>query len=284
MFDLLIEAETLRRQLTDPDYLIFDVRSNLMDPQIGEAAYRQGHIPGAYFLDQNEHLAGTCTGANGRHPLPDFGKLRRLLQQCGLTPASKVVVYDQNDASYAARAWWLFRWLGHSQVAVLNGGMQAWLDADGPVQTVVNTPLDNTGAEESESSSRGMPVITADTILARQRDSAFTLVDARTPERYRGETEPIDPVAGRIEGAVNRPIARNVESDGRFKSPDRLHAEFSELLKGWQPSRVVHYCGSGITACHNVFAMELAGLEGSHLYPGSWSEWCSDPQRPVAKG
>lgn len=281
MSDLLIEAKELRQRVSDNDILVFDVRSDLRDPLKGERVYREGHIPGAYFLNQNTQLAGTCTGKNGRHPLPERQQLQQLLQDYGLTPESQVVVYDQNDSSFAARAWWLLRWAGHPRVAVLNGGLQAWQEAGGSMQTGVNSPS-STDTASTATNATTMPTVSAQEVL--ERDSAQVLVDARTPERYRGESEPLDPVAGRIEHALNRPVASNVTADGRFKSAQHLHDEFHQLLRGASANRVIHYCGSGITACHNVFAMEIAGLKGSALYPGSWSEWCSDPSRPVAKG
>lgn len=283
MSDLLIEADTLRHTLGDADWLVFDVRYSLADPQAGEKAYLSGHIPGAHFLDQGTHLAGPATGSNGRHPLPDRRQIAQLLQRAGLHQHSKVVVYDESDGSFAARAWWLLRWLGHSNVVVLNGGWQAWLDVGGAQQTSackVRSHPGSTGAVTPAA----MPTIDATTILNREPDSRLILIDARTPERYRGEAEPIDPVAGRINGALNRPIQQNVQPDGRFKRSEQLRNEFNALLGGAGPQQVVHYCGSGIHACHNIFAMEKAGLSGSVLYPGSWSEWCSDTSRPVQTG
>lgn len=282
MPDLLIEASTLSRRLTDPEWLVFDVRYNLSDPQAGERAYLKGHIPGAYFLDQNTQLAGPQTGRNGRHPLPDPQQLAEALLRAGLQPHSKVVVYDDCDGSFAARAWWLLRWLGHSDVAILNGGWKAWLEADGAQQTSVSPPRPPV-SHNLPVSAVTMPITDTAQILTPAPDAAPLLMDARTPERYRGEAEPIDPVAGRIPGAVNRHVLSNVLSDGRFKSAVQLRAEFSSLLGQTPAQQVVHYCGSGIAACHNIFAMELAGFGGSVLYPGSWSEWCSDLSRPVGK-
>lgn len=282
MSDLLIEAETLRRTLTDPNRLVLDVRYNLTDAQLGERVYREGHIPGAHFLDQNTELAGPLTGDNGRHPLPDAQKLAELLQRIGLQPQSNVVVYDARDGSVAARAWWLLRWLGHSRVVILNGGWEAWLEAGGAQETSVNTPRP-LSSQKARVPVAAMPTKDTTEILTRAPDSTMTLIDARAPERYHGKTEPIDPVAGRIHGALNRYATDNVETDGRFKSAAQLRAEFGALMGQSPASQVVHYCGSGIAACHNIFAMELAGLSGSALYPGSWSEWCSDPGRPVEK-
>lgn len=314
MSDLLIDAVTLRNALPTPGLIVFDVRYDLSDVQQGRRVYADGHIPGARFLDQSDDLASQPTGRNGRHPLPDRHALAQLLQRWGAKPDSQIVVYDANNASFAARAWWLLRWLGYTDVRILDGGLQAWLDAGGELErgahsvpAVPGRSPDATdagpttsGATSSESAPRAdnlfeagldglnaepaMPTVSAEQILARSTARTRHLVDARTPERYRGEHEPIDPVAGRIDGALNRPIAQNVRDDGRFKSPELLRDEFTRLLGKVPGDEVVHYCGSGITACHNVFSMELAGLRGSALYPGSWSEWCSDPARPVAKG
>lgn len=283
MSDFLIEPDVLRQTLAAPDRLVFDVRYSLTDPQAGEMAYLSGHIPGAHFLNQSTQLASPSTGRNGRHPLPDQEQLAQVLQRAGLHRHSQVVVYDQSDGSFAARAWWLLRWLGHSNVAVLNGGWQAWLDAGGTQQSSV-TQVRSQPVGTSTVTSAVMPTMDTTAILTRESDSNIILLDARTPERYRGEIEPIDPVAGRIHGALNRPVAHNVQPDGRFKDSEQLRKEFTALLGDTNAQQVVHYCGSGIHACHNIFAMEMAGLSGSVLYPGSWSEWCSDTHRPVETG
>lgn len=293
--DLLIDAQSLQGVLNNPDWYVFDVRYSLADPEAGRRQYLEGHIPGAGFLDQGGQLAGDCTGSNGRHPLPDRQVLWQHLQACGVTPDSNIVVYDDNDASFAARAWWVLRWLGCKQVKVLDGGWQAWRSANGPVQTGPDgergtpekpaMPEHATGAApELANAEPAMPTVTANDILADIAAKSRVVVDARTPERYQGVIEPIDPVAGRIPGALNRPIASNVQADGRFKAASVLRDEFLEFLGAHSGEHVVHYCGSGITACHNVFAMEVAGLGGAALYPGSWSEWCSAADRPVATG
>lgn len=285
MFDPLIDAATLLNHIDGPDWLIFDVRYSLADPEAGGHAYEHGHIPGARFLSQNSQLAGQCTGSNGRHPLPALQDLQALLRQHGLAPGMRVVVYDENDAAFAARAWWLIRWAGHSDVRVLNGGWQAWCAAGGAVDRQTHEPANaDLGAGAQALADRpSMPVTSAADILAGAAAPDAVLLDARAATRYRGETEPLDPVAGHIPGALNRPVTRNVGPDGRFRDAAQLREEFLDLLDGRSSSQVIHYCGSGITACHNILAMEVAGLPGSVLYPGSWSEWCSDSSRPVGR-
>ncbi len=279
MSELLIKAESLRSALSEQDWVVFDVRYNLSDAKAGENAYLSGHIPGAYFLDHGTQLAGQSMGTNGRHPLPEHQGFKRLLQTHGLTPRSKIVVYDHSDGSFAARAWWLLRWQGYTNVRILDGGLKAWQNAGGTLQTSVPTLRVQQYPETPEDAASTMPTVSANDILTPQYKETRVIVDARSPERYRGEVEPIDPVAGRIEDALNRTMGHNVQSDGHFKTATQLHDEFKTLLGSTPGDQVIHYCGSGITACHNIFAMELAGLGGSALYPGSWSEWCSDSGR-----
>ena len=285
MFKLLISAAQLQAGISAADLLVLDVRHDLTDHQAGCRAYEQGHIPGALYLDHERQLSAEKTGFNGRHPLPSLAAMQALMRAQGLTPQSQVVVYDASGSMFAAHLWWMLRWMGHDKVAVLDGGWQAWLAAGGEVETKINQPgsiQDNSAA--STDLQAAMPTVDANAVVSNLRDPVFTVLDARAPNRFRGEVEPMDPVAGHIPGAINRPNALNTQADGHFKSPHDLRAEFDALLQGTASGQVVHQCGSGITACHNLFAMELAGLTGSMLYPGSWSEWCSDPARPVAKG
>ncbi|HEY0296303.1 MAG TPA: sulfurtransferase [Bordetella sp.] len=261
---------------------VFDLRHDLADHSVGRRAFEQGHIPGARFLDHETELCAPRTGKNGRHPLPAPEHLAGLMAAHGVTPDTLVVAYDATGGQYAAHLWWMLRWIGHERVAVLDGGWPAWSAAGlqtqaGPVQTLA--PL--AGAKPGASL---VGSVDAAAVLANIDKQDFVVVDARAPNRYRGEVEPMDPVAGHIPGALNRPNTQNVEADGRFKSPAQLRAEFEAVLGGRAPAEVVHQCGSGITASHNLLAMEVAGLAGSRLYPGSWSEWCADPARPVAKG
>ena len=200
----------------------------------------------------------------------------------GVTPQTLVVAYDASGGMYGAHLWWMLRWLGHDRVAVLDGGWQAWVAAGLPTTTEAAAPVQAGKPVEPGASLAG--AVDANAVLANIAQPSFTVIDARAANRYRGEVEPMDPVAGHIPGALNRPNGENLQADGRFKSAEQLRAEFASLLDGRDPASIVHQCGSGITACHNLLSMEIAGLAGSRLYPGSWSEWCSDPSRPVAKG
>jgi thiosulfate/3-mercaptopyruvate sulfurtransferase len=282
----LISAEALRNNIDSRGWLIFDVRHDLSDHTAGRRAYQQGHIPGALYLDHETELSAAKTGSNGRHPLPDRSELAALMRSQGLTRQSQVVVYDGGNSMFAAHLWWMLRWLGHEAVQVLDGGWEAWVKAGGEIETGERAPS-ITEAQAVQSlglpSEPAMATVDANAVLANLQHPAFTVLDARAANRYRGEVEPMDPVAGHIPGALNRPNTENLQADGRFKPAEELKREFESLLGHRRPDEVVHQCGSGITACHNLFAMELAGLRGSALYPGSWSEWVSDPTRPVEK-
>ncbi|MBN9425182.1 MAG: sulfurtransferase [Burkholderiales bacterium] len=274
----LISADELAARIDH--CLLVDCRHDLAAPDAGAAAYAERHLPSAFFLHQDHDLAGACTGRNGRHPLPDRDALRRRLEALGLVPGRLLVAYDAQGGVFAARLWWLARWLGHAEAAVLDGGVAAWQAAGYPLTQAVPTPQPGTlPAREPLAQT-----IDADGVLAQLGNAARLMVDARAPERYRGEVEPLDPVAGHIPGAVNRPFQQNLRPDGRFKPAEVLRQEFSALLAGRAPAAVINQCGSGVSACHNLLAMEAAGLGGSLLYPGSWSEWCADPARPVATG
>ncbi|MBP6020693.1 MAG: sulfurtransferase [Burkholderiaceae bacterium] len=284
MSELLISVAELSGVIDTPDLFVFDVRHELSDHAAGRVAYQQGHIPGALFLDHETQLAAPKTGLNGRHPLPDITAFAGLLRALGLTPQSRVVVYDAGNGAFAAHLWWMLRWAGYRHVQVLDGGWQAWLAASGDVQVGAGPDMAQLAASIPQAVQPAMPSVDARAVLANLEKPRFTVLDARDAARFRGEVEPMDPVAGHIPGAINRPIGLNMQADGHFKPAALLHQEFTALLQGKSPESIVHQCGSGITACHNLFAMELAGLNGSSLYPGSWSEWCSDPTRPVALG
>jgi thiosulfate/3-mercaptopyruvate sulfurtransferase len=278
--ELLVSPKELAAHLQDPEWVVFDVRHDLGNVARGRRDYHAGHIPGAYFLHLDEDLSGAKTGSNGRHPLPDLAPFAAKMAKCGVAPGRQVVVYDDAGASVASRLWWMLRWLGHERVAILDGGFPAWLKEGLP--TDANVPAPREGRFEPR------PLLGAITdihyVAAFRTSPTVRLVDARVAERFKGITETIDPVAGHIPGAVNRFWKDNLDENGRFKAPQVLRREFLALLGDANPSLAVHQCGSGVTACHNLFAMELAGLPGSRLYPGSWSEWCADRSRPVAVG
>ncbi len=285
MADLLIEAHELASKLSLPGWLIFDVRHDLANHQAGREAYERGHIPGALYLDHERQLSAPKTGKNGRHPLPDRAEFAAFMSTQGLSPQSQVVIYDGGNSMFSAHLWWMLRWLGHEKILVLDGGWSAWVAAGGPVEMGINRPaaIETPELQNKANTQAGMPTVDAQAVLQNIDKPVFTVIDARAAERYRGEVEPMDPIAGHIPGALNHPNTLNLDENGRFKSPQELRRNFETLLPKIAPERVVHQCGSGITACHNLFAMELAGLSGSALYPGSWSEWCSDPARPVAR-
>jgi thiosulfate/3-mercaptopyruvate sulfurtransferase len=278
-FSTLISASELARHLGDPAWVVCDCRHDLADAGAGRRAYAQSHIPGARFVHLDEDLSAPKTGSNGRHPLPDPDRFARRLGELGITNEKQVVAYDASGGPYAARLWWMLRWLGHEAAAVLDGGWNAWVKGQHPVTDQV--PV----IEAARFLPRARPDAAVDVkaVMARAGKPRPLLLDARIPGRFRGENETLDPVAGHIPGAANRPWQMNLDAEGRFKSAADLRKEFSETLGGDAPGRVTHYCGSGVTACHNLLAMEIAGLAGSRLYPGSWSEWVSDRSRPVAK-
>ena len=278
-FTTLVTPQQLFARLGAPDWVVVDCRHDLANPDFGRAAYAKGHIPGARFLHLDDDLSGPRTGTNGRHPLPDPQTLAARLGDIGIDNTTQVVAYDDAGGMYAARLWWLLNWLGHARVAVLDGGFRAWcsdlqvLDCHVPAAT----PKAFAPALQALS-------VDVDHVLTHCRSDAMTLIDARSPDRYRGENETIDPIGGHIPGAINRFFKDNLRPDGRFKPADQLRREFDTLLAGRDPCCVVHQCGSGVTACHNLLAMQIAGLPGARLYPGSWSEWCADSARAVARG
>ncbi len=269
---LALHADTTRR--------IFDCRYDLRDASAGARAFANGHIPGAQYLHLSHELSGQPDGHNGRHPLPDPQQFAMRLGSLGLTPDTSIAVYDDAGGMFAARLWWMLRWVGHrGHVAVLDGGIQAWTDAGFPLSQQPQSfpaqdyPLVKIG-----------PVVRAEDVLSFLGASSAYLLDARSEDRFRGENETLDAVGGHIPGAHNRFFRQNLGDDGHFKSPEVLRAEFMAQLGDVDPAIVVHSCGSGVTACHNLLAMEVAGLTGSRLYAGSWSEWSSDPSRPIEQG
>lgn len=255
-----------------------DVRHDLANHQLGAQQYAEGHIPGAVFFDHETDLCSPKTGKNGRHPLPKREDFAKLLAQRGIDIAKETIVYDADNMMFAAHMWWMLRWVGFTNVRVLNGGIKAWKAAGGAVETGIAKPLPSVSWQMPESP---MVVYTADQVLANITTPQFTLIDARAPERYRGDVEPMDPVAGHIPGAINRPFALNLNAEGLMKSPEELRQSFAQYDKY---DLIVHQCGSGVTACHNILAMEEAGLHNYALYAGSWSEWVADASHPVATG
>ncbi len=255
-----------------------DARHDLINHQLGAQQYVEGHIPSAVFLDHETDLCAEKTGKNGRHPLPKREIFAELLAKRGIDINREIIVYDADNMMFAAHVWWMLRWLGFDNVRVLNGGFKAWKAAGGAVETGVATPLPPV---EWSAKPSLVTIYTADDVLANLKEPRFTVLDARAPERYRGDVEPMDPVAGHIPGAINRPFATNLNADGLMKSADELKAAFAQYN---QHDLIVHQCGSGVTACHNALAMEEAGLTNYAIYSGSWSEWVADPSRPVATG
>ncbi len=270
IFTTLVSTAELAKHLDE--WRVFDCRHDLMKPQLGEEQYRQSHIPGALFAGLDHDLSAPKSGKNGRHPLPSPVVFAQTLGDWGLKGGEQVVCYDGGPGAMAARLWWMLRWLGHEAVAVLDGGFAKWthegrpLTSDIPAFARTTYPM---------SLRRDMSV-TVDEVLKHGE----LLVDARAPARYRGDQEPIDPAAGRIPGALNRFNMDNLTPQGTHKPAAELRREFERVLGGRKPGEVVNYCGSGVAACHNVLALEIAGLPGSRLYAGSWSEWIADPSRP----
>jgi thiosulfate/3-mercaptopyruvate sulfurtransferase len=296
MHTTLISAEQLMAlQAAKARVMVFDCTFDLMAPANGEKQYLASHLPGAVYAHLDDALsdkgtpdagtgqpqphAGAASG--GRHPLPSREKFAMWLSKVGFANDMQAVVYDRNGANYCGRLWWMLKWAGHDAVAVLDGGLQAWEAAGGELRA---------GEEPSHFQSNfrlGAPLrrlVRTEEVAARLGQAAQTLVDARAPQRFRGEVEPLDPVAGHIPGALNRPFAQNLGPDGRFKPPQQLRAEFEQLLAGRDAATVVHQCGSGVSAVPNLIAMELAGFAPTGLYAGSWSEWSRNPKLPVEKG
>ncbi|WXL27830.1 sulfurtransferase [Ectopseudomonas mendocina] len=278
----LISPEQLKQRLQQNDLRILDCRFALNDHDYGRKSYSEGHIPGALFADLEHDLSSPVRkGITGRHPLPDPQALIQRLRQWGISNDSEIVLYDDGTDAFAARAWWLLTWLGKREgVFLLDGGLNAWKEAGGALTTAtVNLPAGNFDGSPDNSL-----LITAEQLQQRLASSELTLLDARALPRFKGEIEPLDPVAGHIPGAQCAVYTGNLDENGRFLSPEQLHKRFSELLKGRPASALIAYCGSGVTACHNLFSLNLAGYPLAPLYAGSWSEWITDPERPIATG
>jgi thiosulfate/3-mercaptopyruvate sulfurtransferase len=270
----LVSTEQLAQH---PEWRVFDCRHDLADPAAGERQYADSHLPGALFAHLDRDLSAPKTGRNGRHALPEAKTFIAWLGKQGLKPTDTVVCYDGGPGAMASRLWWMLRWAGHEQAAVLDGGFTKWQREGRPVTAEVPA------FESLPYPGRARASMHASLAYVEKKLKRAALLDARAPARYRGEQEPIDPVAGRIPGAKNRYNSDNLAADGTLKAPEVLRAEFEKLLAGRNPGEVINYCGSGVAACHNALAMELAGLTGSRVYIGSWSEWSADPARPISR-
>jgi thiosulfate/3-mercaptopyruvate sulfurtransferase len=278
----IVSAELAATRLIDPRLRVFDCRYELADPDAGRAAYACGHLPGAIHADLHHDLAAPETTTSGRHPLPTPDGFAARLRSWGVNDDSLVLAYDDANGLWAARFWWMAaKWLGHRHVAVLDGGLRRWQSLGLPVTTTTTPPHP---AGDFEARLDPGATLDADATGVAAQSPEWRVLDARASERYRGETEPIDKVAGHIPGARNLPTSRLMTADGTFRNVGELQRELAAALDHVPPDRTVAYCGSGVTACHVLLALEHAGLPGAKLYPGSWSEWSRDPARPVAKG
>jgi thiosulfate/3-mercaptopyruvate sulfurtransferase len=279
-FTTLVDANTLSEQLTRDDLTLLDCRFDLANVSWGEAEYARAHLPGSLYVHLDRDLSGPVTANSGRHPLPDPERFAARLGELGVASDSQIVAYDQGNGAYGARVWWLARWIGLRNVAVLDGGIAAWRAAGLPLETAVRAPQPRTLTPSLA------PDAWVDSVAVnelRQRPGNL-LIDARGAERFAGRNETLDPIAGHVPGARNRPFLDNLGADGRFLPAEVLRQRFSTMLGSLAPSSVIAMCGSGVTACHNLLALEHAGFSGARLYAGSWSEWIRDPNRPIAAG
>lgn len=279
-FTTLITPSELMARLAEPDWIVVDCRFDLARPQAGRLQYRAAHIPGARYAHLDEDLSSPVTPSTGRHPLPRPEDFARRLGGWGISERSQVIAYDDSGGAIAARLWWMLRWVGHDAVAVLDGGLTAWLAAGLPVQQdePLVAPATFTPRVRAEQS------LTADALLVELANRSALLVDARSADRFAGQNETIDPVAGHVPGARNHPFMSNLDADRRFLPANVLRERWSGTLRGTPAEQVVTMCGSGVTACHDLLALQVAGFEGARLYPGSWSEWIRDPRRPTVTG
>ncbi len=280
MFSTIISTEQLEQHLNDPNWVVIDCRFTLTETEAGRAVYAQGHIPGARYAHLDEDLSGIKNGANGRHPLPDVQAFAQKLGSWGVGNQTQVVVYDDSFGAIAVRLWWMLRWMGHDAAALLDGGLPKWQREKRPF----TAELPKAAPAQFTAHVRPDMVADTDVVLKAALQQSNLIVDARAEMRFIGEIEPLDPVAGHIPGAKNLPFDDNLDMDGTLLSAAELREQYSAFLEGHQPGEVIHMCGSGVTACHNLLAMEIAGLKGGKLYAGSWSAWIADPSHPVTKG
>ena len=280
MFTTLVSTEQLSAELDNAHWVVIDCRFTLTDPSAGRRAYTANHIPGARYAHLDEDLSSPITAHSGRHPLPDAQLLCQKLASWGVGAHTQVVVYDDSFGSMAVRLWWLLRWLGHENVALLNGGLPKWLREKRPMSDALPamTP------QVFSCALKPALGVDAHAVDFMRQSATHRLIDARPEQRFSGEREPLDTVAGHIPGAINWVFEENLDLDGTYLPPEELRENYARLMNGVAPENVIHSCGSGVTACHNILAMEIAGLTGSRLYPGSWSEWITDPARPIATG
>jgi thiosulfate/3-mercaptopyruvate sulfurtransferase len=276
----LVSAAELAQHVDDPKWVVVDCRFDLARPPSGREAYAAGHIPGAHYAHLDEDLSSNITPQTGRHPLPEASTMAATLGAWGIGNDTQVVAYDAGNGAYASRLWWLMRWLGSERVAVLDGGFKAWTDAALPVTTALPTVV----ATRFSPSPRAAMLADATAVGQRTADPSWRVLDARAPERYAGMVEPLDTKAGHVPGAHNHSFTSNLGQDGRFLPPELLKAQLQHSLGVVPADRAIMMCGSGVTACHNLLALEVAGLKGAQLYAGSWSEWIRDPARPLALG
>jgi len=279
-FNTGLSNEMLINHLDDPNWLVLDCRFDLADTGWGFTNYQLGHIPGAVYVHLNDDLSGQITPETGRHPLPEPRIFASKLAKWGIVPGKQVVVYDQGGGAFASRLWWMLRAIGHNGAALLDGGLPKWINDNHPLSKGIEFPQSHSIALPDVSFDPHLWVKTEE-VINFIRSPHNLLIDARAPERFNGEVEPIDLVAGHIPGAINRFYGLDLNPDGTFKSPEVLREEFLALLKGIPPENTIIYCGSGVTSCHLAAAMEMAGLKGARLYAGSWSEWIRDPGRPL---
>jgi len=279
-YKTIINADDLIKNLDNDNFSIVDCRCDIKDTSYGIDAYNEGHIPNAIFADIDNDMASEKTSTSGRHPLPNPEKLAEKLSQWGIDAEKQVVIYDDAGCAFAGRVWWILRWLGHKGgVAVLNGGLGAYMKAGGKLVTS-QTSKPRLSYKVDVNNNLHVDI---ETVTDAQYKMDALLVDARSRERYLGVKDEVDPIAGHVPGAISHPLGKNLDKNGLFKSPEELKLEFNKLIGDNNPKDIISMCGSGITACHNIIAMEIAGIKGVRLYVGSWSEWITDSKRPIAK-